>query len=191
MTTLIILERILHMPRIYTRQGQYYEDFEIGDTVVSAGRTLTESDVVAFAGVSGDYSQLHTNTEFARQGLFGERIAHGLLGISMASGLLTQLGFIEGTVLAFREMTWKFKRPIVIGDTIRAEAVVTETRAMRRLGGGTVTLCVQVMNQINKVVQCGTWVLLVASRPAQILYQDRASSRSKQVSVSRQVQLVQ
>ena len=154
------------MPKTFSRQGRYFEEFEVGDAFISAGRTLTEADIVAFAGVSGDYTQLHTNAEFARQEIFGQRVAHGLLGLTIASGLLAQLGFVEGTVLAFREMTWKFRKPIGIGDTIRAEAIVTAVKAMHRLGGGTVTLDVRILNQADEVTQRGNWVMLIANKPA-------------------------
>jgi acyl dehydratase len=153
------------MAERFVREGRYFEAFAVGDTAVSAGRTITEADVVNFAGVAGDYTQIHTNAEFARQGTFGRRVAHGLLGLAVASGSLAQLGFIEGTVLAFREMAWKFSLPIYLGDTIHTEATVTGLKAMRRLGGGAVTFGVRVVNQEGEVVQRGEWVLLIASRP--------------------------
>jgi acyl dehydratase len=78
-----------------------------------------------------------------------------------------RLGFLEETVLAFRELgEWKFSLPIYIGDTIRVRASVTETKEMRRLGGGLVTLKVEILNQDDKVVQRGTWGVLVKSREA-------------------------
>lgn len=154
------------MPETFTPRGRYFEEFQVGETVVSAGRTITEADVVNFAGLSGDYTQIHTDAEFARQGMFGQRVAHGLLGLSIASGLTAQLGFIEGTVLAFRELTWKFSLPTFIGDTIHIKATVAKLKAMRRLGGGAVTFDIRVINQEDKVVQRGTWVVLIASKPA-------------------------
>jgi len=153
------------MTDTFTPRGRYFEEFEVGDTVVSAGRTITETDIVSFAGVAGDYTQIHTNAEFARQGMFGQRVAHGLLALAMASGLLAQLGFVQGTVLAFRDLTWKFSLPIFIGDTIHTTATVAELKAMQRLGGGSVTFDVQVINQKDKVVQRGKWVLLIAGQP--------------------------
>jgi acyl dehydratase len=151
------------MPETFRPRGRYFEEFEIGEVVVSAGRTITEADIVNFAGVSGDFTQIHTDAEYARQGAFGQRVAHGLLGLAIATGLTAQLGLIEGTVLAFRELTWKFSLPIFIGDTIHVKATVAECKAMRRLGGGAVTLDVQVINQDDKVVQRGKWVVLMAS----------------------------
>lgn len=153
------------MPESFQPRGRYFQDFQLGDTVVSAGRTITEADVVAFAGLSGDYNQIHTDAEYARQGMFGRRVAHGLLGLAIASGLAARLGFIEGTVLAFRELTWKFSRPVFIGDTVHVKATVAALKEMPRLGGGAVTLDVQLLNQKDEVTARGQWVVLVASRP--------------------------
>jgi acyl dehydratase len=152
------------MRQTYTVRGRYFEEFAMGELAVSAGRTVTETDIVNFAGLAGDYTQIHTNEDFAQHTLFGRRVAHGLLVMSMASGLLAQLGFIEGTVLAFRELTWKFSLPAFIGDTIHVEATVTNLKPLKRLGGGSVTFDIQVLNQDAKCVQGGQWVLLVASK---------------------------
>ena len=152
------------MPQTYTLRGRFFEEFAVGDVAVSAGRTITEADIVNFAGLAGDYTQIHTNAEFAEHSLFGKRIAHGLLLMSIASGLLAQLGFIEGTVLAFRDLTWKFSLPTFIGDTIHVEAAVSSLKPLKRLGGGAVTFDIRVLNQDGKVVQNGQWVLLVASK---------------------------
>ena len=145
--------------------GLFFEEFEPGQSIESVGRTVTEADVVAFAALTGDWNPIHTNAEFAAQHPFGQRVAHGLLGLSIASGLAVRLGFLEETVLAFREMgSWKFSLPIYLGDTIRVRATVTETKSMRRLGGGLVTLKVEILNQDDKVVQRGTWGVLVKSQ---------------------------
>ena len=146
-------------------RGHYFEEFEIGDTVESASRTITETDIVLFAGLSGDYNQLHTDAEFAKTTPFGERIAHGLLGLSVASGLAQRLGFIEGTAQAFRELSWKFRSPILIGDTIRARFKVREKKELRRVGGGMVMFDAAVLNQRDEVVQKGIWKVIIASAP--------------------------
>ena len=86
------------MPEPDRPPGRYFEEFEIGDTLETVGRTVTETDIVLFAGVSGDYNQLHTDAEFAKGALFGERVAHGLLGLAIASGLAARMDFAEGTV---------------------------------------------------------------------------------------------
>jgi 3-hydroxybutyryl-CoA dehydratase len=148
-------------------RGRYFEEFELGHTVVSAGRTITETDVVNFAGLSGDYNQIHTDAEFARGTFFGRRVAHGLLVLSIATGLAAQLGFIEGTVIAFRELTWKFSRPVFIGDTVHLQAKVTELKPLPRLGGGAVILQAAVINQDGDSVARGLWNALIATRPAE------------------------
>jgi 3-hydroxybutyryl-CoA dehydratase len=153
--------------QLNVRTSMYFEEFEVGQTVTSVGRTITETDVVSFAYVSGDWTQIHTNAEYAARHPFGQRVAHGLLELSVATALVTRLGFIEDTVLAFREISdWKFSLPTFIGDTIHVRATVTDTKPMRRLGGGLVSLKVQILNQDDKVVQRGTWGILVQSREA-------------------------
>jgi acyl dehydratase len=118
-----------------------------------------------FAGLSGDYNQLHTDAEYAKETMFGERIAHGLLGLSIVSGLSSRMGFGEGTVEAFTSLEWKFRGPIRFGDTIRAHFVVERKKKMARLGGGFVVFNVVVLNQEDEVVQKGTWTLLIKSVP--------------------------
>ncbi len=146
--------------------GLYYEEFQIGQRITTVGRTITESDIVTFAGLSGDYNQLHTNAEYGRKTSFGQRIAHGLLGLSITSGLALRTGILEGTVIAFREINgWKFTKPIFIGDTIHAELLVTETKPYPRLNGGSVTIDFDVRNQKDETVMKGTWTVIVASKP--------------------------
>ncbi len=147
-------------------RGMYFEEFEAGQKIISAGRTVTESDIVTFAGLSGDYTQIHTDAEFSKNTPFGQRVAHGLLGMAIASGLAAQTGVLEGTVLAFREIVeWKFVKPIFIGDTIHVEMEVRETKAMPRIGGGAVALVLQLKNQHADVLMKGTWSVLMASKP--------------------------
>ena len=147
------------------QKGLYFEEYEVGQSITSQGRTVTEADVVAFAALSGDWNPMHTDAEFASEHPFGQRVAHGLLVLSIASGLAVRLGFLEETVLAFREIgEWKFSLPVYFGDTIRVRATVIETKPMRRLGGGLVTLKVQILNQDDKVVERGTWGVLVRSQ---------------------------
>jgi acyl dehydratase len=137
----------------------------VGQSITSAGRTVTEADVVGFAALTGDWTTIHTDAVYAAKQPFGQRVAHGLLGLSIASALAVRLGFVEETVLAFREIgQWKFSLPIFFGDTIDMRATVSETKPMRRLGGGLVTFKVEILNQENRIVQRGTWSLLVKGR---------------------------
>jgi len=146
-------------------RGRYFEEFEVGFTVTTPARTITETDVVNFAALSADWNQIHSDAEFSESTIFGQRVAHGLLVLSIASGLITRVGVIEGTVDAFRELRWKFRGPVFIGDTIHVTATVLETRPMRRLGNGMVILEVAVINQRGEVVQKGPWQALVRCRP--------------------------
>ena len=148
-------------------RGMYFEEFQPGQKIVSAGRTVSEADIVAFAGLSGDFNQIHTDAEFSKKTPVGQRVAHGLLGTSIASGLAVQTGVLEGTILAFREINgWKFILPLTIGDTIHVELDVQETKALRRIGGGLVVIAIDVVNQNSQTIMKGTWTVLVVSKPA-------------------------
>jgi 3-hydroxybutyryl-CoA dehydratase len=149
----------------YKPSGRYFEDFTVGDTMVSPGRTVTETDLLLFSGLSGDFNELHTNAEYAKGTVFGQRVAHGPLGIVMAVGLAGRLGYMEGTAQAWLGLEWKFKNPIFIGDTIRVTATVQRTREVKRLQGGVIVLEVAILNQRDEVVQQGTWTVLMKSRP--------------------------
>ena len=154
------------MSELYFRpRGRYFEEFEVGKQLITAGRTITESDIVTFAGLAGDYNRIHVDAEYASAGEFGQRVAHGLLVVSIATGLIVQTGIMEGTILAFRELEWKFSLPVFIGDTIKAKIEVKETKSLPRLGGGSVTAKVSVLNQKDQVVHRGIMVLLLMSKP--------------------------
>jgi 3-hydroxybutyryl-CoA dehydratase len=146
-------------------RGRYFEEFAVGDKMTSQGRTITESDIVAFAGLSGDYNPVHTDAEFCKGGQFGERIAHGLLVLSVASGLAWQLGFMAGTADAFLSLECKFTGPTKIGDTLRVSAEVAQKRGMPGSTGGMVMFNVEVKNQRDEVIQRGKWNVLVRSQP--------------------------
>ncbi len=146
-------------------RGRFFEEFAPGQQIVTAGRTITETDIINFAGLSGDYNRIHTDAVYAAEWLFGERVAHGLLILAIAVGLAVQTGMVEDTVLAFRELDWKFSRPVMIGDTIHVVLEVTETKALPRLGGGNVLMKAQVVNQKGEVAHRGNWTMLVKSKP--------------------------
>ena len=147
-------------------RGLYFEEFEVGQKMLSPGRTITESDVVGFAGLSGDFNRIHTDAPYAENSPFGARVAHGLLGLSIASGLALRTGVLEGTVMAFREInSWKFTKPVYLGDTIHVEMEIIETKAMKRVGGGKVELEFDLQNQDNITVMKGVWSVLVMSKP--------------------------
>lgn len=146
--------------------GGYFEDFQEGQPFESPARTVTEADVVLFAGLSGDYNPLHTDAEFARGTRFGERISHGLLGLAMASGLVSRVAPMEGTTEAFLGLEWKFRGAVKFGDTVRVRGRVAQTRDMPRLGGGIVVFDLDLVNQRDEVVQKGQWTILMKKRSA-------------------------
>lgn len=130
----------------------YFEDFETGAVSVSRGRTITESDIVAFAGLSGDFIELHINEEYARQSPFGRRIAHGALIFSISAGLMTQMGQINDTVIAFYGVDkLRFTAPVFIGDTIHITKKVIETK-LKEPGRGLMTFETTVLNQREETV---------------------------------------
>ena len=146
-------------------RGQYFEEFEVGQRITTVGRTVSEGDIFAFAGLSGDYNQIHTDADFSQSTPFGQRVAHGLLGLSIASGLAMRTGVLEGTVLAFREINnWKFIAPVFIGDTIHVEMEIIETKALPRIGGGSVVIVMDVKKQSGETVMKGTLTVLIVSK---------------------------
>ncbi len=145
--------------------GLYFEDFPVGRVAISRGRTVTEADIVAFAGLSGDFIELHTNEEFARQSPFGRRIAHGALIFSISTGLMTQMGEINDTVLAFYGVDrLRFTAPVFIGDTIHVTKRVAASEP-KGTGRGVVTFETSVLNQRDEPVLVYTDKLLLKCKP--------------------------
>lgn len=131
--------------------SQYYEDFSLGTEHSTRGRTVTEGDIMNFAGLTGDWVELHTNEEFAKQTPFGKRIAHGLLTLSISSGLTTQMNLINDTVVAFYGIDkLRFTKPVFPGDTIRVKKKVVEL--MEKGQVGVVTFETSVLNQRDELV---------------------------------------
>lgn len=148
-------------------RGLYWEDWEIGAEFESPGRTVTEADIVTFAGLSGDYNPLHINEEYCKQTQFGTRIAHGPLVYAIAAGLLFQLHLYDDTLIAFLGFdSLKFTKPVKAGDTIRARIKVLETRETSNPERGVMKRQLTVLNQRGEVVQEGETDHVVARRPA-------------------------
>lgn len=147
--------------------GKYFEDFEQGMELSSLGRTMTEADIVNFSGFTGDFNPLHTDAQYASKSMFGERIAHGMCGFSMATGLLVRLNILEGTIVAFYGIDeWRFRAPIKIGDTIHVLAKVVEKKESKKEGQGLVAFMVDVMNQEGDSVMGGVLKVIVKKRPS-------------------------
>ena len=151
------------LQRMPADERRHFDEIQMGEEYESPGRTVTEADIVIFAGLSGDYNVLHTDAEFMKHSIFGERIAHGLLGLSIQSGLLTR-GMRPYSTIAFIGLRWKFKGPIKIGDTIRVRARVIDKKETSKTDRGVITLARQVLNQRDEVVQEGETDLMVARR---------------------------
>ena len=146
--------------------GLYFEEFSVGQKIVTEKRPVAEADINSFAGLTGDHNPIHVDAEFAKNTQFGQRIAHGLLGLSTGVGLIMETGYLDSTVLAFREITeWKFIKPYFIGDMIHAELTITETKALPRIGGGAIIASVVMKNQKDEICQRGTLNLLMLSKP--------------------------
>jgi acyl dehydratase len=149
-------------------EKSYLEDFKVGEKAVSPGRTITEADIVMFAGISGDWSELHTNAEYMKNSLFGQRIAHGMLTLSIVSGLaLRTSGRPPVEVLAFLGMdNVRFTAPVFIGDTIRVESEVIEARPSKsRPDEGILKFKNTVKNQRDEEVATWETALMVSTRP--------------------------
>jgi acyl dehydratase len=144
---------------------RYFDEIEIGEEYESPGRTVTEADIVLFAGISGDFNVVHTDAELMKTSIFGERVAHGLLGLSIQAGLLARAMRPYATI-ASAGLRWKFKGPIKIGDTIRVRAKVIGKKDGPRSDAGLVTLARTILNQRDEVVQEGETDLVVERRRA-------------------------
>ena len=132
--------------------GKYFDDFEVGEEATSAGRTITEADIVNFAALSGDWNELHTNKEFAERGPFKQRIAHGALVFSVATGLSVRMGQTGDSIIAFYGLDrLRFVKPTFIGDTVRVRQRV-EAKSQRDATSGIVTMLNEVINQREEVV---------------------------------------
>jgi len=150
-------------------RGLYWEEWEVGAEFESPARTVTEADIVAFAGLSGDFNPLHVNEEYCKQTQFGGRIAHGPLVYAIAAGLLFQLHLYDETLIAFLGFeSLKFTRPVKPGDTIRARIKVLEKRETSNPERGVMKRQLHVLNQRGEVVQEGVQAFLLKREPREI-----------------------
>ena len=145
-------------------RGLYFSEFELGRTFLSGGRTVTEADVVAFAGLSGDYNPLHTDAVFAAGTRFGQRIAHGTLAVAISTGLGQSLGIFEGTTLALMKQSFEYKAPVFFGDTIRLRLTVESMTPSSKGGKGVVVLRAEILKQDDSVAVDGTWTVQFRDR---------------------------
>lgn len=146
---------------VYKMRGMTFDEFEVGQEFTTASRTVTESDVVTFAGLSGDFNPIHMDREFAQNTPLEGRVAHGMLVESIATGLGNQLGIYEGTTIAVLSMTINYKGAVKFGDTIHLVITVSEKKETSKPGRGIVTFQTNVMNQRDETVIDGQWVVMM------------------------------
>jgi len=142
-------------------RGLTFDQFQLGDRYISQSRTVTEADVVTFAGLSGDFNPLHTDAEFGRKTPFGERIAHGMLIAAMSTGMANWTGVFEGTTLALMEQVIRYKGAVRFGDTVHLELEVLEKKPTSKSDRGVVRFAARVCNQRQETVIDGEWTLLM------------------------------
>lgn len=145
--------------------GRLFGEFTTGQRFETPGRTITEADIVAFAGLTGDYNPVHMDEVFAAETEFGGRIAHGPLGIGLVFGLASRLDLIDGTVVALLGVTWEFKAPVRPGDTVRALIEVMSTRGVKNPDHGLLELGFTLLDQHGTIVQTGSARLLMRRTP--------------------------
>lgn len=142
----------------------FFDDFKVGQSWLTPRRTISEADIVMFAGLTGDYNPVHTDEEFAKRTPFGTRILHGPAVFAIATGLEFRLGLKEGTAIAFLGMTWNLKAPVKMGDTIHVYQRVDAVRLTSNPNRGIVTFWVEVRNQAGAVCQDGDWKVMFQTR---------------------------
>jgi acyl dehydratase len=143
----------------------YFEDVDVGFRFETPRRTVTEADLVAFSGISGDFNPLHTDKVFAAESIYGERVAHGALVLSLATGLRQRTGLFDGTLMGLLEIrSWRFAAPVRIGDTIRVVNEITELRETSKADRGIMVQRVDVLNQDDAVVESGELVMMLRRR---------------------------
>ena len=148
-------------------RGLYWEEWDIGAKFESPARTVTEADIVMFAGISGDYNPLHINEEYCKTMPFGTRVAHGPLVYAIAAGLLFQLHLYDDTLIAFLGFEkLMFTKPVKPGDTVRARIKVLEKRETSNLERGVMKRELKVLNQRDEVVQDALQAFLLKRKPA-------------------------
>lgn len=145
--------------------GKFVEDFAVGEVAMSPGRTVTETDVVAFSWVSGDPNPMHTDAVHAAASPLGQRVAHGALGLSICTGLSARIGHMEGTAIAMLGIEeWRFHKPIFIGDTVALRTTVLDARVSSRGDRGVVKRRMELLNQHGEIVQGGVTSVMVKAR---------------------------
>lgn len=146
------------------RNARTWDNFQVGETIETVGRTIESGDVALFAGLSGDFNPVHVNEVYAKQGVYGARIAHGLLTLAVTSGQINGTGMFEGTTVGFLGLNnVKFSNPVRFGDTILTTVTVTDVRPSSKPGRGIVAMRIVVVNQNGETVLTYDQALLMAA----------------------------
>ncbi|APZ55341.1 MaoC/PaaZ C-terminal domain-containing protein [Salipiger abyssi] len=147
-------------------RGKYYEDFEVGSSFETPRRTVTNTDIVNFACLSGDFNEVHTNWEYAQKTPFGEPIAHAPLIYAIMGGLNYASGVNDGTLLAVIGIDeWRMLKPVLHGDTVHMKTTVLEKRLTSKPGRGIVKVKREFKNQRDEVVQTMMATFMYKCRP--------------------------
>ncbi|MHC8944009.1 MaoC/PaaZ C-terminal domain-containing protein [Advenella incenata] len=145
--------------------GYYFEDFNEGQTFVSGGRTITETDLTMFSMISGDWNPIHADMEFAKSTRFGQRVVHGVLGMAVSTGMMHEMGIFHDSVIAmlgYRD--WHFIGPLLVNDTIHLKLTILSTELGKSGNSGKIARRFQLINQRDEVVQDGQSDVLVLTR---------------------------
>lgn len=142
----------------------FLEDVAEGQVYESAGRTITEADVVAFAGVSGDWNPIHTNVEYAADTPYGQRVVYGLLTLAVMTGLLDRTGLFSGSTIAMLGIDWQFAAPVFIGDTLSFRLTIEGVRRTKAGDRGVVQRYFELLNQRGETVGFGRLDAMVRAR---------------------------
>jgi acyl dehydratase len=145
--------------------ARYFEDFSVGEEFLTQGRTISDVELTMWAMFSGDMNPMHVDDVYAREhGLFGGRFPQGLMAVGVASGLYERLGLFVGTGLAMGGQTIRYRKPVLVGDTIYVKLTVSSCVRHPRRPAGTITFTYEIVSDDGRVFIDGEWDILLASQ---------------------------
>jgi len=142
----------------------FYDDLKHKDEFITRGRTISDSVVTNYAGVSGDFGDIHLDREIGKTTIFGKNIAHGLCVLSVASGLVVQTGILNKTIAFYGIQNWSFTKPVFFDDTIKVKILVLDKKESSRKDRGLIVFGINILNQRDEVVQRGEWSVMLSRR---------------------------
>lgn len=148
-----------------TDTSMYYDDLHIGLVLTSLGRTVTETDLVTFSMLSGDWNPIHADENFARGTDYGQRVVHGLLGLSILTGLMDHAGWFATSAVGMLDIKdWQFTHPLFVGDTLHCELEISHMRLTSRGDRGIVGRSFRLRNELDEIVQQGQIPMMIRVR---------------------------